>query len=161
MKLSSILKQRAPRDWLIGYDWQKGDRLLAEFSQMIGNRELRNGNRGGNGKSSDSRLVPPTILLVADDPMEFIAGFLASLLHHCPVFLANPNWREAEWQEVFNLVQPDLVFGKSPIQKYGEKYAIAQPNYGEIMIPTGGSSGKIRFVRHTWQTLTASVRGFC
>ncbi|MEQ8962702.1 MAG: 2-succinylbenzoate--CoA ligase [Coleofasciculus sp. C2-GNP5-27] len=30
----------------------------------------------------------------------------------------------------------------------------------EIMIPTGGSSGKIRFARHSWETLMASVRGF-
>jgi O-succinylbenzoic acid--CoA ligase len=28
------------------------------------------------------------------------------------------------------------------------------------MIPTGGSSGKIRFAMHTWETLMASVRGF-
>ncbi|WP_333265748.1 MULTISPECIES: 2-succinylbenzoate--CoA ligase [unclassified Microcoleus] len=28
------------------------------------------------------------------------------------------------------------------------------------MIPTGGSSGKIRFAIHTWETLTASVQGF-
>ncbi len=28
------------------------------------------------------------------------------------------------------------------------------------MIPTGGSSGKIRFAMHTWQTLMASVQGF-
>ncbi|MCY6491155.1 2-succinylbenzoate--CoA ligase [Leptolyngbya sp. GGD] len=29
-----------------------------------------------------------------------------------------------------------------------------------IMIPTGGTSGKIRFAIHTWDTLTASVQGF-
>ncbi|MEY2911784.1 MAG: hypothetical protein RLZZ184_1093 [Cyanobacteriota bacterium] len=28
------------------------------------------------------------------------------------------------------------------------------------MIPTGGSSGKIKFAIHTWETLTASVEGF-
>ncbi|MEA5516880.1 2-succinylbenzoate--CoA ligase, partial [Nodularia sp. UHCC 0506] len=29
-----------------------------------------------------------------------------------------------------------------------------------IMIPTGGSSGKIKFAIHTWETLIASVQGF-
>lgn len=29
-----------------------------------------------------------------------------------------------------------------------------------IMIPTGGTSGQIRFAIHTWSTLSASVRGF-
>ena len=28
------------------------------------------------------------------------------------------------------------------------------------MIPTGGTSGKIRFAMHNWETLTASVKGF-
>jgi hypothetical protein len=30
-----------------------------------------------------------------------------------------------------------------------------------LHIPTGGSSGDIRFAVHTWDTLTASVQGFC
>ncbi|MBF2029141.1 MAG: 2-succinylbenzoate--CoA ligase [Oscillatoriales cyanobacterium C42_A2020_001] len=30
-----------------------------------------------------------------------------------------------------------------------------------ILIPTGGSSGKLRYATHTWETLTASVEGFC
>ncbi|MDY6899047.1 MAG: 2-succinylbenzoate--CoA ligase [Cyanobacteriota bacterium] len=34
------------------------------------------------------------------------------------------------------------------------------PNSPNIMIPTGGSSGKIKFAVHNWETLTASVRGF-
>ncbi|MEC4882476.1 MAG: hypothetical protein SAL70_14210 [Scytonema sp. PMC 1070.18] len=29
-----------------------------------------------------------------------------------------------------------------------------------IMIPIGGSSGRIRFAMHTWQTLTTSAEGF-
>ncbi|MGG6269925.1 AMP-binding protein [Leptolyngbya sp. AN03gr2] len=29
-----------------------------------------------------------------------------------------------------------------------------------IMIPTGGTSGKVRFAMHTWETLSASVQGF-
>lgn len=29
-----------------------------------------------------------------------------------------------------------------------------------ILIPTGGSSGRLRLVMHTWETLTASVEGF-
>ncbi len=32
--------------------------------------------------------------------------------------------------------------------------------FPRIMIPTGGSSGKIKFAVHTWETLTASVIGF-
>jgi o-succinylbenzoate---CoA ligase len=31
---------------------------------------------------------------------------------------------------------------------------------GDILIPTGGTSGQIRFAIHSWETLTASVEGF-
>ncbi|MEB3220097.1 MAG: 2-succinylbenzoate--CoA ligase [Nostocales cyanobacterium 94392] len=37
---------------------------------------------------------------------------------------------------------------------------ITNSPFSHIMIPTGGSSGKIKFAVHTWDTLTASVRGF-
>jgi O-succinylbenzoic acid--CoA ligase len=36
-----------------------------------------------------------------------------------------------------------------------------QPAEGWLMIPTGGTSGKLKFARHDEQTLTAAVRGFC
>ncbi|MEM7715107.1 MAG: 2-succinylbenzoate--CoA ligase [Cyanobacteria bacterium P01_A01_bin.68] len=38
--------------------------------------------------------------------------------------------------------------------------AIPHSQSPNIMIPTGGSSGKIKFAVHSWDTLTASVRGF-
>lgn len=34
------------------------------------------------------------------------------------------------------------------------------PLHSLIMIPTGGTSGKVRFAMHTWETLSASVQGF-
>jgi len=34
------------------------------------------------------------------------------------------------------------------------------PGTNSLMIPTGGTSGKIRFAIHNWLTLTASVKGF-
>jgi len=33
-------------------------------------------------------------------------------------------------------------------------------NAAPILIPTGGSSGRLRFAHHTWNTLIASVKGF-
>ena len=44
----------------------------------------------------------------------------------------------------------------------GQNYHISsrEQNYPSIMIPTGGSSGEVKFTQHTWQTLTASTEGF-
>jgi o-succinylbenzoate---CoA ligase len=103
----------------------------------------------------------PRILLCQTDPIEFLAGFMAACMAECPVFLGNPNWSLQEWQQVLALVQPHQVWGMLPIpfQPPDPNPAEAQEK-GWIMIPTGGSSGQIKFAIHTWATLTASVQGF-
>jgi o-succinylbenzoate---CoA ligase len=134
--------------------------------------------------------TPQKILLTEREPVRFLAGFLAACAANCPVFLCNPDWGKQEWQEVFNLVQPNLILGDTRSQALpGNAYRDAlhhsqqitclldkrqslckpsQPESGNeelqiknwIMIPTGGSSGKIKFAIHTWDTLMASVKGF-
>ncbi|MBD2447130.1 2-succinylbenzoate--CoA ligase [Nostoc sp. FACHB-152] len=113
---------------------------------------------------SNKRGTPPKIILAEPEPVKFLASFLAACAANCPVFLCNPNWGTQEWQQVFELVQPDIVWGvereeaEGRGQGAGGEY-LTQHSY-QIMIPTGGSSGKIKFVIHTWETLTASVQGF-
>ena len=107
-----------------------------------------------------TQLSTPKIMIAERSPVRFIASFIAACAAKCPVFLCNPDWGKDEWEQVFNLVQPDIVLGrennfsKSVITNY------ELPINNTIMIPTGGSSGKIKFAIHTWETLTASVEGF-
>ncbi len=103
----------------------------------------------------------PRILLVQQNPVEFLAAFMAACIADCPIFLGNPAWSAAEWEQVGALVQPHLVWGTlsiSPVPEHHNPSDRAQR--GWIMIPTGGSSGDIKFVIHTWQTLSAAVLGF-
>ncbi|MGF1491543.1 MAG: 2-succinylbenzoate--CoA ligase [Microcoleaceae cyanobacterium] len=107
----------------------------------------------------------PTIFLAESSPEKFLGSFIAATSQGCPLFLCNPKWSQMEWQQVFQLVQPDLVWGESNAQSSTlttPKFCHPFPKeYGSpILIPTGGSSGKIRFAIHSWQTLTASVQGF-
>ena len=88
------------------------------------------------------KLDSPSMILSDRNPVSFIASFIAACSVPCHIFLCNPDWSESEQQQAIDLA-------KLP--------AIANPM---IMIPTGGTSGKIRFVMHTWETLTASVEGF-
>ncbi|MBE9128662.1 MULTISPECIES: 2-succinylbenzoate--CoA ligase [unclassified Coleofasciculus] len=147
----TYLKHRADEDWLIGYDTNQfhhlTEQLFQEFTQL---------SQGGTS---------PTILLAEPNPWRFLAAFLAAVAADCPVFLGNPNWVEQEWQQVFELVQPDLIWGDlssvichlSFVKNKGQR---TTDNEQIIMIPTGGSSGNIRFAVHSWQTLMASARGF-
>ncbi|HCF28363.1 MAG TPA: 2-succinylbenzoate-CoA ligase, partial [Cyanobacteria bacterium UBA11049] len=152
------LKNPAGNDWLIGYDRHKfsqlATQLYLELSQLL------------------TQGTAPKILLAQSDPIDFLAGFIAACAAGCPVFLCNPNWVEQEWQQVFNLVQPDVVWGDLPVVSpqslvnsflpslYVNNRRSTTDNQLKIMIPTGGSSGQIRFAIHTWETLMASVRGF-
>ena len=107
----------------------------------------------------------PIVFIIEKNPWKFLAFFLANMSAETQVFLCNPDWQQREWQQVFTLVKPDLVLGDIPLsfnnQNTHQYQILENPNKSSIMIPTGGSSGRIRFAIHTWSTLTASVTGFC
>jgi o-succinylbenzoate---CoA ligase len=113
------------------------------------------------------------IIICESNHVKFIDLFLTCLNNNNRIFLANPNWKKQEWQEVLNLVQPDLILGEIDKQadliKFNDRLKQKSNNDLKqlenlslplIMIPTGGSSGKIRFTIHTWETLTRSAKGF-
>ncbi|MEM1169748.1 MAG: 2-succinylbenzoate--CoA ligase [Cyanobacteria bacterium P01_H01_bin.35] len=118
--------------------------------------------------------TPSKVLISEPKPIEFIASFIAAVGAGYQVFLCNPNWGKLEWEQVLKLVQPDIILGNILNQKFlGESlekkssfpidnsFNQTLPNEQNlIMIPTGGSSGKIKFAVHTWETLISSVRGF-
>ena len=145
------LKNRDGDDWLIGYDSHQLTQLVEQLYL-----ELTQSQRG----------TPPKIIIAERNPVQFLARFIAATAAGCPVFLCNPDWVKAEWQQVFDLVQPDFFWGQAAQGKQGEFDKVLPitnsqlPIPNSIMSPTGGSSGQIRFAMHTWDTLMASVRGF-
>jgi o-succinylbenzoate---CoA ligase len=93
------------------------------------------------GEFSQTR--PNFISIATVDTNKFIAQLMAGTRLGLPIFLGNPYWGAVEWAQVASLT------------------AQVQPQHQHlIMIPTGGSSGVIKFVTHTWATLSASVWGF-
>lgn len=91
-----------------------------------------------------SRSNPNFISISTSDPIEFVATLMAGLRLGLPIFLCNPTWGTVEWSQVSKLT---------------DRVDLPQ-HHNLIMIPTGGSSGEIKFVIHTWETLSASVWGF-
>ncbi len=111
----------------------------------------------------------PRILLVEANPVRFLAGFMAAAQARCPLFLANPNWSQRDWQGVLTTAQPQLILGTGLVSGGTLAPALPQAHQGAsdtarergwIMIPTGGSGGQVKFAIHTWQTLQAAVSGF-
>ena len=64
-------------------------------------------------------------------------------------FLCDPSWSAGEREAVSALQKAKIENPKSEIEQ------------GWLCVPTGGSSGGIRFVRHDERTLTPAVEGFC
>jgi len=132
----------------VGDDWWLGGHRL-QFYQLIAQRY--------------QELIAldylPKILLAESQPNRFLAGFLAAKAAGCPVFFSNSNCADAEWQQVLSLVQPQLIWTDNLERQYSP-FSTASYPHPIIAIPTGGSSGKLRFALHNWDTLTASARSF-
>ncbi|MEG3842791.1 2-succinylbenzoate--CoA ligase [Microcoleus sp. herbarium14] len=146
------ITSRLPDHWLIGCDSREFSRIVDRlFQQFTQHQPLE---------------TPQIIFLAESEPVQFIASFMAACAAKCQIFLCNPNWVKSEWQQVFDLVQPDIILGQVTVREGGlrsysrEFHSPGKSGFDTIMIPTGGSSGKIRFATHTWETLTASVQGF-
>jgi O-succinylbenzoic acid--CoA ligase len=141
--ISKQLAYLSQKDWLYGYNSQKFYQLYQSYCQKF-------------IAADNPRL---TILLAEVNPIKFLAIFLAAVRVKSCLFLANPDWKTNEWEQVFSLVQPDYIFGEN-IEVFNHNSPPVNPLTNSLMIPTGGTSGKIRFAIHNWLTLTASVKGF-
>lgn len=141
-----------PDSWLIGADSQAVSQIAAPLFQEL--------------TQFATSASQPKILLAEPEPSQFLGRFIAAFAAGLPVFLGNPTWGKQEWQQVFDLVNPSLVWGQqAELLGNDEPSSISHHplpinTHPLIMIPTGGSSGKIRFAIHTWDTLSASIRGF-
>ena len=111
------------------------------------------------------------IIVAESEAIAFLATFMAGVIEETNLFLCNPNWQQQEWQQVINLVKPDLLFAPPKVKALienlipGKSTTVRLDNSDTeqqswIAIPTGGSSGKIKFALHTWSSLTASAQGF-
>jgi o-succinylbenzoate---CoA ligase len=142
-----VILQGCRNDWIKGVDHQALIALAQEKYEAIAQHPKRF----------------PTILIAEPDPIHFLASFIAAITAYCPVFLANPTWTEPEWQQVFQQITPD-VYWTTPRSRVSLRNPTSSPAHdlspGWIMIPTGGSSGTVRFAIHTWETLVSSVIGF-
>ncbi|QSJ14925.1 2-succinylbenzoate--CoA ligase [Nostoc sp. UHCC 0702] len=154
-RLLDYLNNHIQHDWLIGYNnsqlQELAQELYLELTQLLKYK------------------TTIKIILAERDPVKFLASFIAACAANCSVFLCNPDWGTQEWQQVFNLVQPDIIWGignwelgigNGEQNSTSSSSSPSSPSSPQIMIPTGGSSGQIKFAIHTWETLKASVQGF-
>ncbi|WP_204103244.1 MULTISPECIES: 2-succinylbenzoate--CoA ligase [Spirulina sp. CCY15215] len=146
MTLKETLKNRQKEDWLICDRANQFYDLVESYRQFL--QQWDNSAK---------------VLLIETNPLHFLAKFCAAVIENYPIFLCNPHWEYKEWEQVFLLVQPNLIWGKLPDSSshFKESKEVQTiPLEARIMIPTGGTSGKIKFALHDGCSLSASVQGF-
>lgn len=85
------------------------------------------------------------VVIETPDPAEFAHRFADAVASEAEIFLADPAWGAGERARLAEL----LATPPGPPR-----------DRGWLMIPTGGSSGGLKFARHDGFTLAAAVRGF-
>jgi O-succinylbenzoic acid--CoA ligase len=154
---TSLLQHRRGQPWLVAAGSELFWSAFGEFEAQFRDAQ------------------PRQIMLAEPNPVQFLAAFFAAVQQPCQIWLANPYWGAQEWLQVTAQCQPDWVVGGPShlgLQSFHgsdalpglamRSRAIPGADTGlQILIPTGGSSGNIRFAAHTWETLAASVQGFC
>lgn len=88
------------------------------------------------------------VLVTSAEANAFRAEFARAAAGTGEVFLGHPAWSAAERAECERLPQAPTENTK------------AQLGLGWLMIPTGGSSGRLKFARHDSYTIAAAVGGF-
>jgi o-succinylbenzoate---CoA ligase len=167
-------------DWRVGLANQAVERnaLESEISEakrwverVCDRRRSLESHLESHLESPETAQAPPLLLIAESDPVDCLAYFWAAVLAHWDVAFANPHWGVQEWQSVGKQLQPTLVWGNSAGISSGltpelkslnpKQFDRTRPKRESmILIPTGGSSGQVKFACHTWASLMASVSGF-
>lgn len=153
-----VLAARYQEPWLVG---PEAATFWAQFAQF---------------QARFQNIQPHDVLVADPHPVRFLAALLAAVQYPCRVWLANPQWGSREWAQVAAQCQPDWTVGRIAEERVGPHSPKIEPgstasattlaapkrvsHQSRILIPTGGSSGNIRFAVHTWATLGAAVQGF-
>lgn len=90
------------------------------------------------------------VLVREADPGRFQSAFAAAVAGGSAVFLGDPGWTAAQRDEASAIV--------AGAQRRG--LGANETERGWLMIPTGGTSGRLTFARHDSETIAAAVTGF-
>ncbi len=74
-----------------------------------------------------------------------------------PIFLGNPTWSAEQKREAERLAAAFFSSAKNKKICRGNAKNFEKSSF-EIFVPSGGSGGKIRFIRHDFKTISASVK---
>lgn len=95
------------------------------------------------------------VLITEQDPLKFVASFIAAMDRKVPIILGNHRWGDSEWASFNREFSPAVTFGLREVAKEN-RAVFKEKGQGSILIPTGGTSTDgLRFAIHRWESLEA------
>jgi len=158
-------------------------KLPITCSQVIGSQNVTATQAGVQAGAQPNGFAALRVLLAESDPVEFLGAAIALSLCGSELIFGNPHWQKCEWQQVQAWICPHLwvksgridvddsifnsivanvqqTFGFSSIHPdFSSNLEMGGATLGAIAIATGGTSGKLRFARHTWDSFIAAAVG--
>ena len=131
------------RDWIVGFSGEAFSSLVREQAARF---------------AANDAVAERGVLLAESDPIRFSTAFFAGLSLGVPLILANPKWGSAEWAALSGLVNPAMIVGNVPMDTTTRE-GVHHPLPGQILIPTGGTTGGVKLAIHDWASLLAATRG--
>ncbi len=145
--LRTRLAQKTP--WIAGPGAANFSGALADARQCM-----------QSAKAAGALTAGP-VVVAETTPSAFLAATLAAVERGEPVALASPRWGEREGAQAAAQLRPGLWFGTKmtawPEAKLETVFDAARWR-GAILIPTGGTGGRVRWAIHSWSTLASAAR---
>lgn len=145
-------------------DFENGGSLFPQFRATWGEAFAA---AAALRKSVESSSHRARVAIEASDEQSFCALFLAFCRGDFDLFLFNPRWGSAERSAALEIADPDWIVGDFRAGRFASRLLTTRRGAEEslppgmrLMIPTGGTNGRIRFAIHRWSSLAASAYGF-
>jgi len=108
------------------------------------------------------------VFVCEKEPVKFLESVFAAIIQGCSVWFGDPGWGTRRINEALDWIRPQHVFGSKDlaVSEYKSPDASYLPirrrlaGAPGIFIPSGGSSGGLKFAVHSWDTLAASAVAF-
>jgi O-succinylbenzoic acid--CoA ligase len=103
------------------------------------------------------------VVLRFEDPESWVGAAFAMMAEGQSLWFASPRWGDLEWQQCLSIAGPQLVFADGGADVLSFSGSAAEEREGtiaaKVWIPTGGSSGMLRFAGHDWRSFGAAIEG--
>lgn len=133
----------------------------AEFARLLG---------APSGAAAPA--VRGAVVIAEREPSRFQVAFAAAAASGANVFLADSAWGATQRAELDRILQHATQYPTPPAARPSAGFEpdecsdrcsdlASAGERGWLMIPSGGTGGRLKFARHDQATIAAAVRGFC